>query len=131
MYKRGTSKDPAKQEKIDQVLKSVPTAVEVSFLDAKVQEMLYAYMLENDICKTFQIFALRDYLKEHETITKMELIRILNENAPINENNRFQKITITRERLKDFFPVFYTKSQMETVLFQLLSEWKKQNQTEE
>ena len=24
MYKRGTSKDPAKQEKIDQVLKSVP-----------------------------------------------------------------------------------------------------------
>ena len=116
---------------VDKKALALATAVEVSFLDAKVQEMLYAYMLENDICKTFQIFALRDYLKEHETITKMELIRILNENAPINENNRFQKITITRERLKDFFPVFYTKSQMETVLFQLLTEWKKQNQTEE
>lgn len=126
-YLRITELIPPLLDLVDKKALALATAVEVSFLDAKVQEMLYAYMLENDICKTFQIFALRDYLKEHETITKMELIRILNENAPINENNRFQKITITRERLKDFFPVFYTKSQMETVLFQLLTEWKKQN----
>ena len=112
---------------VDKKALAIATAVEISFLDTKIQEMLYEYMLENDICKTFQIFALRDYLKENETITKMELIRILNENAPINENNRFQKITITKERLKDYFPVFYTKSQMEKVLFQLLDEWKKQN----
>ena len=130
-YLRITELIPPLLDLVDKKALALATAVEVSFLDAKVQEMLYAYMLENDICKTFQIFALRDYLKEHETISKMELIRILNENAPINENNRFQKITITRERLKDFFPVFYTKSQMETVLFQLLAEWKKQNQTEE
>ena len=130
-YLRITELIPPLLDLVDKKALALATAVEVSFLDAKVQEMLYAYMLENDICKTFQIFALRDYLKEHETITKMELIRILNENAPINENNRFQKITITRERLKDFFPVFYTKSQMEKVLYQLLEEWKKQNQTEE
>ena len=116
---------------VDKKALAIATAVEISFLDTKIQEMLYEYMLENDICKTFQIFALRDYLKENETITKMELIRILNENAPINENNRFQKITITKERLKDYFPVFYTKSQMEKVLFQLLDEWKKQNNQSE
>ena len=112
---------------VDKKALAIATAVEISFLNTKIQEMLYEYMLENDICKTFQIFALRDYLKENDDITKMELIRILNENAPINENNRFQKITITKERLKDYFPVFYTKSQMEKVLFQLLDEWKKQN----
>lgn len=116
---------------VDKKALAIATAVEISFLDTKIQEMLYEYMLENDICKTFQIFALRDYFKENDDITKMELIRILNENAPINENNRFQKITITKERLKDFFPVFYTKSQMETVLFQLLEEWKKQNNQSE
>ena len=117
---------------VDKKALAIATAVEISFLDTKIQEMLYEYMLENDICKTFQIFALRDYLKENDDITKMELIRILNENAPINENNRFQKITITKEKLKDYFPVFYTKSQMEKVLFQLLDEWKKQNiQSEE
>ena len=116
---------------VDKKALAIATAVEISFLDTKIQEMLYEYMLENDICKTFQIFALRDYLKENDDITKMELIRILNENAPINENNRFQKITITKERLKDYFPVFYTKSQMEKVLFQLLDEWKKQNNQSE
>ena len=74
---------------------------QVSFLDHEFQQMLYEYMCENEICKTFQIFALRDYLKENDTITKMELMRILNENAP--------------------------KSQMEKVLFSLLEEWKKKN----
>lgn len=57
----------------------------------------------------------------------MELIRILNENAPLNENNRFQKITLTKDKLREFFPVFYTKSQMENVLFKLLEDWKKEN----
>lgn len=57
----------------------------------------------------------------------MELIRILNENAPLNENNRFQKITLTKDKLREFFTVFYTKSQMENVLFKLLEDWKKEN----
>ena len=103
------------------------TAVEVSFLDHQVQAMLYDYMLENDICKTFQIFAVRDYLKEHETISKMELMRILNENAPKDESNRFQQLTITKKKLQEYFPTFYTKAQMEKVLFSLLEEWKKKN----
>ena len=112
---------------VDKKALALATAVEISFIDPKIQEMLYAYMLENDICKTFQIFALRDYLKENGTITKMELIRILNENAPKNEDNRFQKITLTKNKLREFFPVFYTKSQMENVLFKLLEDWKKEN----
>ena len=88
-------------ELVDKKVLALATAVEVSFLDHEFQQMLYEYMCENEICKTFQIFALRDYLKENDTITKMELMRILNENAP--------------------------KSQMEKVLFSLLEEWKKKN----
>ena len=112
---------------VDKKALALATAVEISFIEPKIQEMLYAYMQENDICKTFQIFALRDYLKENGTITKMELIRILNENAPKNEDNRFQKITLTKNKLREFFPVFYTKSQMENDLFKLLEDWKKEN----
>ena len=89
--------------------------------------MLYAYMMENDICKAFQIYALREYLKNNETITKQELIRILNENAPKDESNRFQQLTITKKQLKEFFPVYYTRSQMEKILFELLAQWKKEN----
>lgn len=113
---------------VDKNALALATAVEISFLDHKVQEMLYVYMIENDICKTYQIFALRDYLKEHRTITKMELWRILNENAPKDESNRFQQLTITKKKLKEYFPVFFTKSQMENVLFGLLEDWKKQNE---
>ncbi len=65
--------------------------------------------------------------RENETITKMELWRILNENAPKDESNRFQQLTITKKKLQEYFPTFYTKSQMEKVLFDLLAEWKKQN----
>lgn len=114
-------------ELVDKKALALATAVEVSFLDHEVQEMLYEYMLENDICKTFQIFALRDYLKENETISKMELMRILNENAPKDESNRFQQLTITKKKLLEYFPTFYTRSQMEKVLFSLLEEWKKKN----
>ena len=86
------------------------------------------YMMENDICKAFQLYALRDYMKEHEIITKMELMRILNENAPKDESNRFQQLTITKKQLQEYFPTFYTKSQMEKVLFKLLEDWKKQSE---
>ena len=119
---------PSILELVDKKALALATAVEVSFLDHEVQQMLYEYMCENEICKTFQIFALRDYLKENDTITKMELMRILNENAPKDESNRFQQLTITKKKLQEFFPVFYTKSQMEKILFDLLSEWKKQNE---
>lgn len=114
-------------ELVDKKALALATAVEVSFLKPNVQKMLYDYMLENDICKTFQIFALRDYLKENDTITKMELIRILNENAPKDESNRFQQLTITKKKLQEYFPTFYTKSQMEKVLFALLEEWHEKN----
>ncbi|MCR5771716.1 MAG: hypothetical protein K6G87_10885 [Butyrivibrio sp.] len=118
-------------ELVDKKDLALVTAVEVSFLDQEIQQMLYEYMCENEICKTFQIFALRDYLKENDTITKMELMRILNENAPKDESNRFQQLTITKKKLQEYFPVFYTKSQMEKVLYQLLEEWKKQNNKSE
>ena len=114
-------------ELVDKKALALATAVEVSFLDHEVQQMLYEYMVENEICKTFQIFALRDYLKENDTITKMELMRILNENAPKDESNRFQQLTITKKKLQEYFPPFYTRSQMEKVLFLLLEEWKKKN----
>ena len=122
-----TSLIPLYFDLVDKKALALVTAVEISYLSSEVQEMLYAYMMENDICKAFQIYALREYLKNNETITKQELIRILNENAPKDESNRFQQLTITKKQLKEFFPVYYTRSQMEKILFELLAQWKKEN----
>lgn len=130
-FLRLTEVIPAILDLVDKKALAIVTAVEVSYLSPQVQKMLYDYMLENGICKAFQLYALRDYLKEHESITKMELIRILNENAPKNETNKFQKITIPKAKLKEYFPTFYTKSQIENVLFKLLEDWKKENTDKE
>ena len=85
------------------------------------------YVLPDDF---YQLYAVREYLKEHETITRMELWRILNENAPKDESNRFQQLTITKKKLQEYFPSFYTKTQMEKVLFDLLDDWKKKQSEE-
>ena len=130
-YLRLTEVIPVILDLVDKKALAIVTAVEVSYLSPQVQKMLYDYMLENGICKAFQLYALRDYLKEHGSITKMELIRILNENAPKNETNKFQKITIPTTKLKEYFPTFYTKSQIENVLFKLLEDWKKENSDKE
>ena len=54
---------------VDKKVLAVVTAVEIAYLHPEVQEMLYEYMMENDICKAFQLYALRDYMKEHCGIT--------------------------------------------------------------
>ena len=46
------------------------------------------------------------------------------------ESNRFQQLTITKKKLQEYFPTFYTKSQMEKVLFDLLADWKKKQDEE-
>jgi ParB family chromosome partitioning protein len=122
---------PSILDLVDKKAMALVTAVEVSYLEPSVQEMLYEYMIDNDICKAFQLYAVREYLKEHNTITRLELWRILNENAPKDESNRFQQLTITKKKLHEYFPKFYTKSQMEKVLYKLLEDWKKQNEQTE
>ena len=115
---------------VDTKVLALATGVEISFLDEKVQGYLYEYMKENGACKTYQIFALREYLKENEDITRLETIRILNENLPRDESNRFQRIELTKPKLLEYFPPFYTKPQMENVIFCLLEQWKKENEKE-
>ena len=117
---------PSILDLVDREVLAVTTAVEISYLDKNVQEMLYDYMMKNDICMTYQLYALREYLKENSVITKTELMRILNENAPIDTSNRFQRIILTKPKLKEFFPTYYTKGQMEKVIFELLTKWKEE-----
>lgn len=114
-------------ELVDTKAVALATAVEVSFLTEEQQKWLFEYMKENGACLTYQIFAIRNYLEINETITRMEMIRILNENAPKDLSNRFQRIELTKPTLRKYFPPFYTKSQMENVIFKLLEEWHKEN----
>ena len=129
-YMRLTEVIPEILDLVDTKILALVVAVEISYLPEKVQKWLFEYMKENGACKAYQIYPLRDYLKENEDITKMETIRILNENLPRDESNRFQRIELPKPKLLEFFPPFYTKSQMENVIFSLLEQWKKENEKE-
>ena len=129
-YLRLTEVIPDILDLVDKKIVALVTAVEISYLPEKVQKWLFEYMKENGACKAYQIYALRDYLKENESITKLDTIRILNENLPKDESNRFQRIELTKPKLLEYFPPFYTKPQMENVIFSLLEQWKKENEKE-
>ncbi len=129
-YMRLTEVIPEILDLVDTKVLALVVAVEISYLPEKVQKWLFEYMKENGACKAYQIYALRGYLKENENITKMDTIRILNENLPKDESNRFQRIELTKPKLLQYFPQFYTKPQMENVIFSLLEQWKKENEKE-
>ena len=129
-YMRLTEVIPEILDLVDTKILALVVAVEISYLPEKVQKWLFEYMKENGACKAYQIYPLRDYLKENEDITKMETIRILNENLPRDESNRFQRIELPKLKLLEYFPPFYTKPQMENVIFSLLEQWKKENEKE-
>ena len=118
---------PEIMELVDSNAVAIATAVEISFLSAEYQKWLFEYMKENGACLTYQIFAIRSYLELNETITKIEMIRILNENVPRDLSNRFQRIELTKPTLRKYFPPFFTKTQMENVIFKLLEEWHEKN----
>ncbi len=67
MYKRGTSKDPAKQEKIDQVLKSVP--------NGKKKWVRYD---EGAILYSMGIHAFTELAKEAKAIYRIRRIVLVN-----------------------------------------------------
>ena len=119
---------PEIMELVDSKAVAIATAVEISFLNVEYQKWLLEYMKENGACLTYQIFAIRSYLELNETITKIEMIRILNENAPRDLSNRFQRIELTKPTLRKYFPPFFTKTQMENVIFKLLEEWHERNE---
>ena len=83
-------------ELVDKKALALATAVEVSFLDHEVQQMLYEYMCENEICKTFQIFALRDYLATDFSSSR----------SPRRNSRNISQHSIPNLRWRKFFLIF-------------------------
>lgn len=111
---------------VDTKALALMTAVDISYIDKEVQKWLYEYMKENGACKSFQIIALREYLSENQAITQMQMIKILNENIPGTQPSH--KITLNQKKLHEYFPAFFTKAQMENVIFKLLEQWKNEQE---
>lgn len=125
-YIRLTELIPDLLELVDKKKLPFTIAVEISYIDKKIQQWLYEYIRDNGFIKPKQISALREHLKT-EKINQQQMITLLNENMPGRKSVR--KVTLSEDRLSKYFPPFYSQDDMEKVLIQLLEIWK-QNQTQ-
>ena len=126
-YIRLTELIPDLLELVDKKKLPFTIAVEISYIDKKIQQWLYEYIRDNGFIKPKQISALREHLKT-EKINQQQMITLLNENMPGRKSVR--KVTLSEYRLSKYFPPFYSQDDMEKVLIQLLEIWK-QNQTQD
>lgn len=126
-YIRLTELIPNLLELVDKKKLQFTVAVEISYIDAKIQQWLYEYIRDNGFIKPKQISALREHLKT-EKINQQQMITLLNENMPGRKSVR--KVTLSEDRLSKYFPPFYSQDDMEKVLIQLLEIWK-QNRTQD
>ena len=126
-YIRLTELIPNLLELVDKKKLQFTVAVEISYIDEKIQQWLYEYIRDNGFIKLKQISALREHLKT-EKINQQQMITLLNENMPGRKSIR--KVTLSEDRLSKYFPPFYSQDDMDKVLILLLEIWKK-NQTQD
>lgn len=113
---------------VDEKRLAVSVGVEISFMNKNVQQWIYEFIRENGMIKQEQLMELRKY-RDDNNMTQDQLINILigsASSAPVSK-----KITLNERKLHKFFPAYYSKTEMEQVIFGLLTQWKQAQESEE
>ena len=97
-------------------------AVDISYIDKEIQTWLFEYIKENGTVKAVQVVALRTAL-EAGPMTQAKMISILVNSQPGRKQE--QKITLSEKKLRNFFSDKYTAEDMESVILELLDQWKR------
>ena len=102
---------PELLEMVDTKKMPLVTAVDISYIDQKVQQYLYEYIKENGMVKSYQVTALRKYLEDYESISQSKMITVLNE--MITGKTQSKSVHFTEKKLRKYFSSNYTVSDME------------------
>ena len=97
-------------------------AVDISYIDKEIQTWLFEYIKENGTVKAVQVAALRTAL-EVGPMTQAKMIPILVNSQPGRKQE--QKIILSEKKLRNFFSDKYTAEDMESVILELLDQWKR------
>lgn len=127
-YIRLTELIPKLLDMVDEKRLALSVAVELSYMNKNVQQWIYEFIRENGMIKQEQLMELRKY-RDDENMTQEKLINILIgsvSTVPVSK-----KITLNERKLHKFFPAYYSKAEMERVIFGLLEQWKQAQDSEE
>ena len=122
-YIRLTELIPDLLEMVDSKKLNFTTAVDISYLDKKIQDWLYEYICDNGFIKPNQIAELRKFASQGN-MTQPLMISILNSTIPIKAPAK--KVTFTEKKLTKYFPEHYSSADMERVIVRLLERWKEE-----
>lgn len=112
---------PELLEMVDTKKMPLVTAVDISYIEPKVQQYLYEYIEENGMVKSYQVTALRKYLEDYETIGQSKMISVLND--MITGKKQSKSVHFTEKKLRKYFSSNYTVSDMEKIMIRLLEKW--------
>lgn len=121
-YIRLTELIPDLLDYVDKKRLQFTVAVDISYIDKEIQTWLFEYIKENGTVKAVQVAALRTAL-EVEPMTQAKMISILVNSQPGRKQE--QKITLSEKKLRNFFSDKYTAEDMESVILELLDQWKR------
>ena len=121
-YIRLTELIPDLLDYVDKKRLQFTVAVDISYIDKEIQTWLFEYIKENGTVKAVQVAALRTAL-EVGPMTQAKMISILVNSQPGRKQE--QKITLSEKKLRNFFPEKYTSEDMESVILELLDQWKR------
>ena len=109
---------PELLEMVDTKKMPLVTAVDISYIDQKVQQYLYEYIKENGMVKSYKMNALRKYLEDYESISQSKMITVLNE--MITGKTQSKSVHFTEKKLRKYFSSNYTVNDMEKIMIRLL-----------
>ena len=121
-YIRLTELIPGLLDYVDKKRLQFTVAVDISYIDKEIQTWLFEYIKENGTVKAVQVAALRTAL-EAEPMTQAKMISILVNSQPGRKQE--QKIILSEKKLRNFFSDKYTAEDMESVILELLDQWKR------
>ena len=121
-YIRLTELIPDLLDYVDKKRLQFTVAVDISYIDQEIQTWLFEYIKENGTVKAVQVAALRTAL-EVGPMTQAKMISILVNSQPGRKQE--QKITFSEKKLRNFFSEKYTAEDMESVILELLDQWKR------
>lgn len=117
---------PELLEMVDTKKMPLVTAVDISYIDQKVQQYLYEYIKENGMVKSYQVTALRKYLEDYESISQSKMITVLNE--MITGKTQSKSVHFSEKKLRKYFSSNYTVNDMEKIMIRLLEKWKSEQE---
>ena len=119
-YIRLTELIPELLNLVDNKKLQFTVAVDISYIDKKVQEWIYEYISDTGFIKPKQIAALRNQLNDGQ-INQIQMLSIFNNCVMAKKVSR--SLTFSEKKLTKYFPDDYTAKDMEQVIESLLEKW--------